>query len=250
MSGDAYGRFMGRFSEPLAEEFVDWIAPRTGDRALDVGCGPGALTAVLTERLGVEQVTAVDPSQSFVRAVAGRLPGLVVRRAVAEDLPFAAGGFDLAVARLVVHFMKDPQAGVREMTRVTRPGGVVAANVWDLAGERGPVTPFWRAVREADPTHPGESGLVGVGEGSLVRLFARGGLGQVEEAELAVEGRYDSFEEWWATYELGIGPAGQFLAGLETQRQVAIRERCRASLPEAPFAVQATAWAARGRVPR
>ncbi|MBO0876900.1 MAG: methyltransferase domain-containing protein, partial [Pseudonocardia sp.] len=127
VSAEAYGRFMGRFSEPLSAEFVRLVDPSQGQRVLDVGCGTGALTAVLARRLGPAAVAAVDPSASFVAAVRKRLPDVRAERAPAERLPFPDGSFDAAIAQLVVHFMPDPVGGLREMARVTRPGGTVAA---------------------------------------------------------------------------------------------------------------------------
>ena len=149
--GDAgsYARFMGRFSEPLAPLFAELVTAAAGDDVLDVGCGPGVLTEVLVEQYGVEHVTAIDPTPGFVEAARRRLPGVDVRQGTAEDLPFADGSFDAAFAQLVVHFMKDPVRGLAEMVRVTRPGGVVAACVWDHPGLRGPLTPFWSTVAEA-----------------------------------------------------------------------------------------------------
>src|SRR5919106_2755860 len=149
---DAYGRFMGRFSEPLADAFVDLVQPRTGMRVLDVGCGPGALTARLAARLGQEAVAAIDPSPSFVDAVRTRLPHIDVRQSTAEQLPFADNEFEVCLAQLVVHFMTEPVTGIAQMARVTKPGGTIGACVWDHAGERGPLSLFWRAVREFDPS--------------------------------------------------------------------------------------------------
>ena len=134
---DAYDRFMGRFSEPLADEFVAVAGLRPGQQVLDVGCGPGALTRRLVAALGADAVAAVDPSAPFVAAVQERCPGVDVRRAAAEDLPFDDDTFDLALAQLVVHFMQDPVAGLREMARVTRPGGVVAAEPAQQIGAYG-----------------------------------------------------------------------------------------------------------------
>ncbi|HSR26233.1 MAG TPA: class I SAM-dependent methyltransferase, partial [Candidatus Eisenbacteria bacterium] len=134
VSGDAYARFMGRFSEPLAARFADLADLRTGQNALDVGCGPGALTAELVRRLGAAAVSAIDPSPPFVEAVRARFPAVDARRGAAERLPFPADGFDHVMAQLVVHFMTDPVAGLREMARVARPAGTVAACVWDHAG--------------------------------------------------------------------------------------------------------------------
>ena len=129
VTADAYARFMGRFSEPLAAQFIEYAGVRAGQRAVDVGCGPGVLTAPLVERLGADSVAAIDPSAPFIEVVRERWPGIDVRAGDAEHLPFADDDFDLALAQLVVHFMTDPVAGLREMGRVTRPGGVVAACV-------------------------------------------------------------------------------------------------------------------------
>lgn len=147
VTADAYTRFMGRFSEPLAVEFVERAGVREGQRALDVGCGPGALTTQLVYRLGANAVSAIDPSAAFVAAIRARLPAVDVRCGAAEHLPFHDDSFDLTLAQLVVHFMADPVRGLREMSRVTRPGGLVAACVWDLAGDGGPLAAFWRAAR-------------------------------------------------------------------------------------------------------
>jgi len=134
VDADAYDRFIGRYSRPLAALFVTFAGITDGQRALDVGCGTGALTAALVERLGAGAVSAIDPSESFVRSTQARFPEVEVRRASAERLPFEDASFDSALAQLVVHFMTDAAAGAREMVRVTRPGGVVAACVWDFAG--------------------------------------------------------------------------------------------------------------------
>ena len=151
---DAYARFMGRYSVPLADGFLTWTGVRAGQRVVDVGCGPGALTAVLVDHLGADAVIAVDPSALFLDAVRTELPGVDVRAGVAEDLPLPDGSVDAALAQLVVHFMTDPVQGLSEMGRVVRPGGTVAASVWDHAGDDGPLAPFWTAVRRLDPSAP------------------------------------------------------------------------------------------------
>jgi SAM-dependent methyltransferase len=247
VSADAYLRFMGLYSQPLAAQFADLAGVTGGQRALDVGCGPGELTAELAARLGATAVSAAEPSASFVAAVRDRLPGVDVRQAPAEQLPFAGGVFDAALAQLVVHFMTDPVAGLREMGRVTRPGGTVAACVWDQGGGRGPLNVFWRAVRELDPAADDESDRPGMREGHLVSLFEEAGLGPVKAATLTVRVRHDSFESWWERFTLGVGPAGAYLASLEEDRQVALRERSRHLLPAGAVDVTATAWAVVGR---
>jgi SAM-dependent methyltransferase len=247
VAAEAYDRFMGRYSGPLAAGFADFAGLEDGWRVLDVGCGPGALAEQLVTRLGPERVAAVEPSEPFVRAVRERLPGVDIRQASAEELPFADGSFDAALAQLVVHFMSDSQAGVRELARVTRPGGVVAACVWDHGGGRGPLSPLWAVAAELDPSVTGESDLVGSLQGQLVVLFGRAGLAEVEEELLSVTVRHASFEEWWEPYTFGVGTAGSYVARLEPARSEELRERCRASFPSGAFSLTASAWAVRGR---
>ena len=247
VSADAYDRFMGRYSTQLAAPMADLGRVRKGQRALDVGCGPGALTAELVARVGADNVVAVDPSESFVAAARSRLPGVDVRQAMAEELPFADGEFDVSLAQLVVHFMADPVAGLREMARVTRRDGLVAACVWDHAGGGGPLSPFWTAVREVEPDAHDESSMAGAREGHLAELFVAAGLRDVESTTLAVEVHYASFEEWWEPYTLGVGPAGMYVAAMDTASREELRRRCRALVPPAPFAISARAWAGRGR---
>jgi SAM-dependent methyltransferase len=248
VSADAYVRFMGRYSEPLAAGFAAAAGIRAGQQALDVGCGPGALTAQLVERLGPAAVCAVEPSASFAAAVRQRLPGVDVRQSPAEHLPFPDGRFDAALAQLVVHFMSDPVAGLREMARVTRPAGVVAACVWDHAGERGPLTAFWQAVRATDPQARDESGMAGVRQGHLGELFGYAGLGEAKETTLTVQTTYATFEQWWEPYTFGIGPAGAYVASLSQDRRQRLRDQCRQLLPAEPVQVSATAWVVTARV--
>jgi SAM-dependent methyltransferase len=242
VSAEAYGRFMGRYSVPLASEFVTLLGAEAGQRALDVGCGAGALTGVLVERLGVAAVAAVDPSESFVAAVRDEFHGVDVRLGAAEQIPYPDETFDRTLAQLVVHFMTDPVAGLTEMARVTRVGGVVAANVWDHAGGSGPVATFWRAAQELDPQSPGESELAGVAEGQLGELFTAAGMRGARETSLSVRVAHPSFEQWWEPFTLGVGPAGEHVAQLEPASADELRERCRSLLPAGPFTVEASAW--------
>lgn len=248
VSAEAYGRFMGRFSEPLSAEFVRLVDPSQGQRVLDVGCGTGALTAVLARRLGPAAVAAVDPSASFVAAVRKRLPDVRAERAPAERLPFPDGSFDAAIAQLVVHFMPDPVGGLREMARVTRPGGTVAACVWDGSEERSPVAPFWRAALDLDPNVRSVP-RPGVREGHLAELFGAAGLHRVEPTTLAVRVRFGSFEEWWEPFSFGVGPVGRYVDSLDPDHRERLRERCRQLLPEPPFEVRAVAWTVLGAAP-
>lgn len=247
VSADAYSRFMGRFSEPLAAEFAALLGLRDSDQVLDVGCGPGALTRELVRRLGPEAVSAVDPSESFVTAVRERVPGIEVHRASAEDLPFADDRFDCVTAQLVVHFMTDPVAGLAEMARVTHPGGLVAACVWDHGTGAGPLSAFWRAVQALDPDATGEAMLAGAREGHLAGLFEQAGLHDVESTVLTVRLGFATFEDWWEPFTLGVGPAGAYVAQLDAARRAELAAECAKLLPRAPFEITASAWTTLGR---
>ena len=248
VAAGAYDRFMGRYSAPLASAFADFAAVDAGQRVLDVGCGPGALTAELVRRLGPTAVVAVDPSEPFVAAASQRHPDVDVRRAKAEALPFDDATFDVALAQLVVHFMADPVTGLREMARVTVDGGVVAACVWDHEGGGSPLSAFWDAARAVDPDVHDEADLAGAREGHLAELFHAAGLDDVTDGTVSATVEHTTFDEWWEPFLLGVGPAGAYVAGLDDEGRDALRERCRATLPPPPFSVTATAWAARGRV--
>jgi SAM-dependent methyltransferase len=250
VAAEAYDQFMGKSSVPLAPLLADFAAIAPGARALDVGCGPGALTAELVRRLGAAAVSAVDPSEPFVTAAGERNPDVTVRRAAAEELPFADETFDAALAQLVVHFMADPVAGLREMARVTRDGGVVAACVWDHGGGAGPVSSFWAAVRAEGFDVDDESTWAGAREGHLAQLLDEAGLTQIEDTALSVGVEHATFDDWWDPYTLGVGPAGAFLAGIDETQRAQLRQQCQTMMPQAPFTVTARAWAARGRVAR
>jgi SAM-dependent methyltransferase len=246
ISADAYDRYMGRYSVLLSPQLADLAGVSSAQRVLDVGCGPGALTAELVERVGPAAVSAVDPSEPFVAAARERHPKVSVTRASAEQLPFPDKTFDAALAQLVVHFMSDPSAGVAEMRRVTRRDGVVAACVWDHAGGQGPLSAFWEVATELDPDVADESALVGSREGDLAQLFESAGLRDVEETALSVSLEHPSFDEWWEPFTFGVGPAGDYVAGLDSERRAHLREHCREALPDAPFVLTARAWTARG----
>lgn len=247
VAAEAYDGFMGRYSRLLSAQLADLSSVHTGQRILDVGCGTGALTGELIARLGVGGVAAVDPSASFVAATRERHPGVDVRQAPAERLPFADDAFDAVLAQLVVHFMKDPVAGLAEMRRVTRRDGVVAACVWDHGGSQGPLRLFWDAARELDPDVDDESHLPGTREGHLAELFEAVGLGEVQATALSVSLEHPTFDSWWEPFTHGVGPAGAYLAGLDADGRAELREGCRQRVPSEPFVVTAVAWAARGQ---
>jgi ubiquinone/menaquinone biosynthesis C-methylase UbiE len=248
VAAEAYDRFMGRYSRHLSAQLADLAGVSRGQRAIDVGCGPGALTAELVKRLGPAAVAAVDPSEPFVAAARARNPDADVRLASAEQLPFPDRTFDAALAQLVVHFMSHPVAGLAEMARVTRQGGVVASSVWDHAGGNGPLAAFWQAAREMDPDVDDESRRAGTRQGHLVELFEAAGLREIEETAHSANLEHPTFDAWWEPFTLGVGPAGVHVAGLDAEAQAELRERCRSRLPTPPFVLTATAWATRGIV--
>ncbi len=250
---DTYDRFMGRFSQPLAPVFCDAVLPqgRLPGSVLDVGCGPGALLAELVRRPlpdGVRRLAAIDPAPSFVAAVADRFPDVDVRRGGAEALPFDDATFEASLAQLVVHFMDDPAAGVAEMVRVTRPGGLVAACVWDHGGGRGPLSPFWSAVESITP---GQAAAPSTGStrGDLQRLWEGAGLVGVREQRISVRVGFDSFDRWWAPFAGAVGSARAFLDGLDDSSVARLRSQLHADLGDGPFEIDATAWCVSGRVP-
>lgn len=245
---ESYDAFMGRYSRHLSASMADLAGVTDGKDVLDVGCGPGALTAELVARVGAEHVTAVDPSERFVAAVRSRLPGVTVERASAESLPLADDRVDAAFAQLVVHFMTDPVAGLREMGRVTKPGGVVVACVWDhAAGGSGPLSVYYEALHQVDPSRSDESGRPGTRPGDLARLVREAGFEDVEETTLTARVEHPTFEEWWAPFELGVGTIADVFDALGPERVAELRELCRRALPPAPFIVEARAWAVSGR---
>jgi SAM-dependent methyltransferase len=255
VSADAYDRHVGRYGPSLAQALMDFAGVAPGMRALDVGCGPGALTAALARRLGPGSVLAADPSEPFVAACRARLPGVQVALAAAEALPFTDGSVDAALSQLVVNFMRDPEAGVRGMARVTRRGGVVASCVWDYGGEMTLLRAFWDAAREVDPAR-GAAEDEGVampwcGEGELAGLWRAAGLRDVRAGALTVAASYADFEDLWSPLLSGVAPSGAFCVSLDDERRAALRDayRRRLGVGDGPFTLTARAWAAAGSVP-
>ena len=251
-SAQAYDRLVGRYSPQLAAALIDFAGVEPGMRALDVGCGPGALTAELADRLGSAHVGAADPSESFVKACRARVPGAEVVVAPAEALPFAAGAYDAVLAQLVVNFMRDAEAGVREMVRVARRGGVVAACVWDYAGEMTLLRKFCDAAREVDPERAAsaDEGVVmrWCGEGDLAELWAAAGLSDVRFGSLSVSAAYTGFEDLWSPLPTGVAPAGAFCKSLGDDERAALHDayRRRLGVGDDPFELTARAWAVAG----
>lgn len=251
VSGEVYDRFMGRYSTLLAVPFVDAAGIEAGQTVLDVGSGPGALTAELVRRVGVEHVAAVDPAPQFVDAVRERLPGVDARVGRAEELPFPDGRFDTALAQLVLHFVTDAEATAREMRRVVRPGGVVAACVWDFTGGMQMLRLFWDAALALDPDAPDYERTRPFGrDGEIAELFEHAGLEDVTRGSLEVETSYVDFDDFWTPFLSNTGPAGAYIAPLDDAQRARLREELRARVgsPAGPFTLTASAWYAAGRV--
>ena len=249
VAGAAYDRFMGRYSAPLAVAFADAVGVAPGERVLDVGSGPGALTEELVRRVGASAVAAVDPSEPFVGECARRNPGVDVRLGTAELLPFPDGAFDAALAQLVLHFVSDPLTAASEMRRVLRPGGRAAACVWDFGGGMRMLRLFWDAALALDPSTPDEASTLRFGrDGEIASLFTQAGLREVSSGALEVETHYDGFADLWAGFLSGSGPAGAYCVSLPPERQEELREELRRRLgdPPGPFALSARAWYAIG----
>jgi ubiquinone/menaquinone biosynthesis C-methylase UbiE len=249
VSGDAYDRFMGRYSTELAPVFADFAGLDSGLTVLDVGCGSGVLTEELARRVGAENVAGVDPSP-LLAASAERVPGTDLREGAAESLPWPDAAFDASLAQLVIHFMDDPRAGVAEMARVTRPSGVVAACSWDFGGGMEMLRVYWESARALDSDIAGETSPFGRLE-PLESLWRQLGFAEVEAGPLEVETRYEDFDELWDSFLGGVGPAGQYATSRAPEEQARLREeyRLRLGVPAGSFTLSARAWAVRGRVP-
>lgn len=236
-SDAAYDRFMGRFSTRLAPLFADFAGVQPGQEVLDIGAGTGALLGELVRRSAA--AGAIEPSQAFVDALHARFPGVDIRAAGAESLPWPDETFDAALAQLVVAFMSDAPAGIREMLRVVRPGGTVAVCMWDREGME--MLAAINRTRDALGAHREDSPYRSRDE--IAQLVGDG----AEPELLEVEAEYTDFEDFWNALVGGIGPAGVWATSLDEEQRMAARAELFRQFgePTGAFSLIGRAWAAK-----
>jgi SAM-dependent methyltransferase len=247
----AYDNHVGRYCAELARGLIGLAKVAADDKVLDVGCGTGLLTAELASVTVPANVAAIDPSEPFAVACRSRVPGADVRAGKAEQLPFDDASFDVVLSQLVLNFMSDPQAGVREMRRVARPGGVVAACVWDYAGEMTLLRAFWDASRAIDPASArlDEGAMPYCNPAELSDLWVGAELTDVDVVALVPSVRYSDFDSLWQPLLTGVGPSGAYTTSLDDAGRATLRDEFfrRLGSPTEPFVLTARAWAVVGR---
>ena len=242
VSDTAYDNFMGRYSERLAPLFADFAGAKAEQKILDVGAGTGALTAELLRR-GAE-VAGADPSPTFVGALGRRFPDADMRAATAEDLPWPDESFDAALSQLVLTFMNDAPAGVAEMRRVVRPGGVVAACMWDRQG-MDMLAAVHRTQVALAATGTTEARTLYRSRDEIESLFAGAGFSDMQTELLEVEREYAAFDELWGTIVDGAGPAGAWVKTLDDVTRAKARDEMHRQIgePSGAFTLYGRAWA-------
>lgn len=256
-SGGAYDRYMGRWSRAVAPRFLSWLDAPPAQRWLDVGCGTGALAAAIVEHAAARSLTGIDPSAGFLQAARSRLPGhVMLRQAGAEAIPLDDAAVDVSVSGLVLNFVPDAVAALREMARVTARGGTVAVYVWDYAHRMEMIRRYWVAAARVDPA----AGAMHQGERfplcrphALAAALADAGLENIDGAAIDITMRFADFDDYWQPFLGGQGPAPAHAMRLDEAARERVRERLCKTLPRRPdgsIELPARAWAARSRVPR
>ena len=252
-AGDAYERYMGRWSRPLAGAFLEWLRPPANQHWLEVGCGTGALTTAIARSCEPASVVACDPSDTFIEHARRRVtdPRVSFVAAGAEVPPGRDRGFDLAVSGLVLNFLSAPETVLATLRQRLRPGGTVAAYVWDYAAGMEFLRAFWDEATATD----GRAAALDEGRRfplcsppALRALFEAAGLTQVDTGAVEIETRFADFDDYWEPFLHGTGPAPAFVASLEAPARDELRERLRRRLPSPGGAIRlrARAWSVRG----
>jgi ubiquinone/menaquinone biosynthesis C-methylase UbiE len=251
--GAAYERMMGNWSRLAGDIFLDWLAPRSGLRWIDIGCGNGAFTELLVERCAPAEVHGIDPSEAQLAFARARPAARVAkfRQGDAMALPFSEDRFDAAVMALVLFFVPDPANGVAEMMRVVCPGGTVANYVWDMLGGGVPLEPIQVEMRAMGvtpllPPHSNASRME-----ALRDLWTDAGLDAIETREITVQRTFVDFDDFWTTSLLGssVGPTVAAMAPRDVEL---LKTRVRTRLPAdaaGRITYRARANAVKGRVP-
>ncbi|CAN7382576.1 MULTISPECIES: class I SAM-dependent methyltransferase [Ensifer] len=258
-SATGYEQLMGRWSKQLAPLFINFSGLADGERILDVGCGTGSLTFALPHAADLREITAIDFSPVFVEAAikANTDPRIRIQQADACALPFADDYFDRALALLVLHFVPEAEKAVAEMRRVVRPGGVVAAVVWDhfggLPGMRMVLDTAAMLDENADQVRARYCFQPMMRPGEMIQSFAAHGLVDIEQTSLMIRMDYQSFADFWQPISAGEGPLGKYVSALEPAQRVkidaAVKAAYEAGQPDGPRSFAAVAWACRGIVP-
>lgn len=256
----SYERMMGRWSRRLAPLFIEHAGAAAGERLLEVGCGTGSLTFTLARTVAFGELTAIDYADVYVEAARARNgdPRIRIERGDATALRFPDAHFDRALSLLVLHFVPEPGVAVAQMRRVTRPGGVVAAAVWDSPGGLIAQRMFWDTAAMLDAAAVEQRGRAMskavVAPGGLARLFRAAGLADVDERPLLIRMEHADFADYWEPLLGGEGPMGGYVVGLGAAERARLEQHLRAAYlagaPDGPRSFAAVAWSCRGVVPR
>ncbi len=256
-AGDAYERFMGRWSRRLATAFVRFANVRQGDSVLDVGSGTGAVAAAVAAVSPSSHIVGIDPAAGFVEFARARHGGDRIRFEVADaqQLPFADRSFRRTLSLLNLNFIPDPRKALQEMSRVTETGGTVAAAVWDYGDGMEMLRVFWDEAVALNPAADArdEQRMRFSAHGELAEVFRAQHFQDVASDALTVDTPFSSFDDYWSPFLEKQGPAGAYVASLTTTAAEALRRRLRHRLlgdgPDRPFVLRARAWAVRATVP-